>query len=617
MRRPSTYWLVGFLAALLAGCGEHPMAPPSTPEPTWKVLATGETFDDVWGCSPKAVFALGEASLFFYNGSSWTVLADPPSGSRAIWGASPENLFVIAEGGEVLLSQVHADIYHYDGRAWEVVVERPLPFPRLRDIWGSSDRDIFAVGDGGTILHYDGSTWSPMPSGTSSDLLCLWGNSSTDVYAAGAEGTVLHYDGSTWTSISTGTSLELSSIWASSSSDIYCVYSHGSVLHYDGSSWTTVMNRMSPLWSVWGSSSTDVFVGGDRGTADEPEWFAIWHFDGVSWTQIRRIDGLSARSARAIWGSSSQDVFVVGGGYQLDADTWSNGSLLLHYDGAEWRPQASSIALPFLISIRGVGGSSATDIYFVGGDYRNSEAPPVIQRFDGSAFGLSWVGREYHFKDVWATADAVFAVQDYTNEVYSFAPSLAGLPGIASIKGISSGSCVWAASSSNAFAAGYGVSRFDGSSWSPMATGTTNYLNDIWGSSETDVFAVGEAGTIVHYDGSTWSPMATETSNDLWGVWGSSSADVYAVGDAGTMIHYDGTQWKAVPSMTQNRLTGVWGSSDRDVFVVGGIILHYDGQTWTRMGTTHRAQREQKVWGSGPGDVYVTEGNRILHYGVQ
>jgi hypothetical protein len=175
---------------------------------------------------------------------------------------------------------------------------------------------------------------------------------------------------------------------------------------------------------------------------------------------------------------------------------------------------------------------------------------------------------------------------------------------------------VWALSRVNAFVTtGTGrIYHYDGSTWNPMTTGTTSRLNDIWGSSDSDVFAVGEAGTVLHYDGSSWTLMPTATNNPLLGVWGSSSTDVYAVGDSGNILHYDGVQWNIVPSMTQNRLTGVWGSSDRDVFVVGGIILHYDGKTWTRVDASHGAH---KVWGSGAGDVYVTERNRILHYGVQ
>lgn len=43
----------------------------------------------------------------------------------------------------------------------------------------------------------------------------------------------------------------------------------------------------------------------------------------------------------------------------------------------------------------------------------------------------------------------------------------------------------------------------------------------IWGSSGSNVFAVGESGTIVHYDTTSWSPMMSGSTENLHGVWGS------------------------------------------------------------------------------------------------
>ena len=46
--------------------------------------------------------------------------------------------------------------------------------------------------------------------------------------------------------------------------------------------------------------------------------------------------------------------------------------------------------------------------------------------------------------------------------------------------------------------------------WSPIESGTQRMLNAVWGSSESDVFAAGTLGTILHYDGNpaiTWSAM--------------------------------------------------------------------------------------------------------------
>ena len=65
---------------------------------------------------------------------------------------------------------------------------------RIKAVWGSSSNDVFAVGMGGTILHYDGTAWSPMSSGTSHTLVGVWGSSGSDVFAVGYRGTSDHYD---------------------------------------------------------------------------------------------------------------------------------------------------------------------------------------------------------------------------------------------------------------------------------------------------------------------------------------------------------------------------------------------------------------------------------------
>ena len=162
-----------------------------------------------------------------------------------------------------------------------------------------------------------------------------------------------------------------------------------------------------------------------------------------------------------------------------------------------------------------------------------------------------------------------------------------------------------------------------------MNSGTTNTLKDVWGSSASDVFAVGVGGIILHYDGNpegTWSPMDNSTTtNTLNGVWGSSASDVFAVGVGGIILHYDGNPegtWTAIDSITTSTLNGVWGSSASDVFAVGwdGTILHYDddGSGWDAIGSKEtQAHYFGGVWGSSASDVYVVGGftdNEIFHY---
>src|SRR5512136_387349 len=84
----------------------------------------------------------------------------------------------------------------------------------------------------------------------------------------------------------------------------------------------------------------------------------------------------------------------------------------------------------------------------------------------------------------------------------------------------------------------------DGWGWqNPLPQG--NALRGVWGSSSSDVFAVGHDGTIIRYDGTAWNTVGSMTTHVLFSVWGTSSSDVFAVGNAGTVLHYDGTTWKS------------------------------------------------------------------------
>src|SRR5207237_5473138 len=64
----------------------------------------------------------------------------------------------------------------------------PLPQGNnIARVWGSGASDVWAVGDMGVILHWNGSGWSQVPSGTTKYLRCIWGRSSNDVWAVGDE----------------------------------------------------------------------------------------------------------------------------------------------------------------------------------------------------------------------------------------------------------------------------------------------------------------------------------------------------------------------------------------------------------------------------------------------
>ncbi|PYP70675.1 MAG: hypothetical protein DMD36_05960, partial [Gemmatimonadetes bacterium] len=86
-------------------------------------------------------------------------------------------------------------------------------------VWGATGNDVFAVGDDGSIWHYDGTSWTAQPSGTTQVLYGVWGSGRKDVFAVGTGGTILHYDGTSWTVQPSGTPQVLYGVWGSRGTD--------------------------------------------------------------------------------------------------------------------------------------------------------------------------------------------------------------------------------------------------------------------------------------------------------------------------------------------------------------------------------------------------------------
>ena len=226
-----------------------------------------------------------------------------------VWGNSDTDVFAVGDSGAIL---------HYDGSNWTSMTSGTLEI--LYGIWGDSGSDMFAVGDSGTILHYDGSTWSSMTGDSSEFLLAAWGTSGSDVVVVGDSGTILHYDGSTWRSTSSGVSNALFGVWGDGT-DVFAVGASGAIVYYNGAYWSQMRSGVrDALNGVWGSYLSDVFVVGRAGT--------ILHYDGSTWSSMPS----APYNLKGVWGSSGSDVFAVGG-----------SGLVYHYDDSAWSPMASPI----------------------------------------------------------------------------------------------------------------------------------------------------------------------------------------------------------------------------------------------------------------------------------
>lgn len=141
---------------------------------------------------------------------------------------------------------------------------------------------------------------------------------------------------------------------------------------------------------------------------------------------------------------------------------------------------------------------------------------------------------------------------------------------------------VWGSAANDVWAVGEAgvIVHWDGSRWTLVPSGATNSLHGVWGSAADDVWAVGEAG-LLHWDGATWSTYAVEPPGSLNGIWGSGANDVWVVGDGGRILHWQGSSWEPVPSGTLGGLSAVGGTGPDDVWAVGDELLRWDGSAWS------------------------------------
>ena len=182
---------------------------------------------------------------------------------------------------------------------------------------------------------------------------------------------------------------------------------------------------------------------------------------------------------------------------------------------------------------------------------------------------------------------------------------------------------VWGSSASNVYAVGHGFSSDTtllnstdgGLSW--QASGvkiTTGYYTVLWGVGTSTLYVTGDYGAIMKTvnAGSTWTTVASGL-NSMHQIWSSSASDLWAVGSGGTVLHStdSGATWPKVTlpvAFATKEISSVWGSAANDVYIgtESGYVLHTinGGASFTSM-KTKRDESIYRIWGSGKSDVYA------------
>lgn len=146
------------------------------------------------------------------------------------------------------------------------------------------------------------------------------------------------------------------------------------------------------------------------------------------------------------------------------------------------------------------------------------------------------------------------------------------------------------------------VATCDDGAWCPVTTPLDARLGlgAVWGTSASDVWAVGAGGTILHFDGATWNAATSGTSEAIYAIWGSSPTDLWAVSSTQKMLRSTGwangsATWTLTTALAGPRdydavgknVRAVWGTSTSDVMIAGeSFKISYDNPPANRWRAT-------------------------------
>lgn len=269
--------------------------------------------------------------------AGWSVISTPNTGAlnnylNAIEAAAPNDVWAVGgsdQSGEAYQTLVE----HWDGASWSIVPSATFDGV-LQSVAVISPSDIWAVGNNGypgpgLIEHWNGSSWSATYLPYAAVLRGISALGPSDIWAVGqrygteVEGDTtltLHYDGNAWSEVPSPNPLQQNA---------------------EDQNWLTAVTALAPddVWAV------GRYGDHDGGPLDQT---LIEHWDGASWSWVKSPSPGGQAADDDLWGVaavSASDVWAVGSvGYFLDAQF--SVPLTLHWDGSHWRAATPIAPVP-------------------------------------------------------------------------------------------------------------------------------------------------------------------------------------------------------------------------------------------------------------------------------
>jgi hypothetical protein len=248
----TSVYVVGSRGQAWVGSATEAWAPYTLP-----VELTGVDINALWGSGSGDTLQLAVAAdhglVGTLNAGVWTVATLGTGANLALDGTALTNLFVAGDNG----------IQRFDGTRWTLESETAVTMNAVYVYDGGA----FAAGNEGFVTQRAGDgTWAESETNKAANFFGLNGVGAYDVWVAGDQGVVLHWDGTTWAQVASGTTETLNAIYTAPAGRMVAVGNDGVTLAYDGTSWSPLYNETNQnLYAVHGVSGANVWTVGNGG----------------------------------------------------------------------------------------------------------------------------------------------------------------------------------------------------------------------------------------------------------------------------------------------------------------------------------------------------------------
>jgi hypothetical protein len=194
---------------------------------------------------------------------------------------------------------------------------------------------------------------------------------------------------------------------------------------------------------------------------------------------------------------------------------------------------------------------------------------------------------------------------------------------------------IWGSAANNVYTANYmGLWKYNGTTWGTVPEARWRTFYDVYGTSASNVFAVGADGLIMRYNGTTWSaqryngtivaneplyaPVIPARKYTLRALWGLPVQNfTVTVGDSGTVLYHDGTSWTDFSVPTDAALTDVWGTDYNNFYATtsDGRLMRWNGFALSYVAGVNAPGALHAVWGTSATNMYVAgDGGTLYRY---